>query len=167
MWRRIWLRPFRAARWQTLSGIAYAPVAVVAARLLQAADRTPLGRLWGSDPAKRETIARSAPCGIRCFSRTRAGRQIVMTSFVGGATDPEMTEKPEEEIAAIVQKENARDSRHHGAPITSVVWKHPKALPQYNLGHGHTSRQSARRARNPGPVLCGQLSRRTVNREMR
>ncbi len=24
-----------------------------------------------------------------------------------------------------------------GPPVASAVWKHPKALPQYNLGHGH------------------------------
>jgi len=24
-----------------------------------------------------------------------------------------------------------------GAPVASVVWNYPRALPQYNLGHGH------------------------------
>ena len=63
--------------------------------------------------------------------------RVTMTSFVGGATDPEIAEKPEEEIAAIVEKESARILSITGAPITSAVWKHQKALPQYNLGHGH------------------------------
>src|SRR5262249_22642257 len=41
------------------------------------------------------------------------------------------------EIAALVQTDNSRILQIEGAPIASAVWKHPKALPQYNLGHSH------------------------------
>jgi oxygen-dependent protoporphyrinogen oxidase len=60
-----------------------------------------------------------------------------ITSFVGGATEPEVLEKPDDEIAALVQDENSKILGITGAPVASEVWKHPKALPQYNLGHGH------------------------------
>jgi oxygen-dependent protoporphyrinogen oxidase len=62
---------------------------------------------------------------------------VTMTSFIGGATEPEIVEKPEEEIAAIVQDENARVLQITGPPVAGAVWRHAKALPQYNLGHGH------------------------------
>jgi oxygen-dependent protoporphyrinogen oxidase len=58
--------------------------------------------------------------------------------MIGGATDPEIVEKRDEEILAVVLEEASRILAITGQPIVSRVWKHPKALPQYNLGHGHT-----------------------------
>ena len=60
-----------------------------------------------------------------------------MTSFIGGATDIEIVQHSEEEIARIVQDENARILGITGPPIESAVWGYTRALPQYNLGHGH------------------------------
>jgi len=121
----------------TLSGIAYAGVAVVAAgydshQIGPALDgfgflvprsekRRTLGTVWNSS-----LFPGRAPVG-RC----------TITSFVGGATEPDILEKPDDEIAALVQDENAKILGIIGAPVASAVWKHPKALPQYNLGHGH------------------------------
>ena len=66
-----------------------------------------------------------------------AGR-TTLTGMIGGATDPEIVEKRDEEILAVVLEEASRILAITGQPIVSRVWKHPKALPQYNLGHGHT-----------------------------
>ena len=63
--------------------------------------------------------------------------QMVITSFIGGATDPEIAQKPSEEIAAMVEKDHKAILGTTGPPIASMVWVHQKALPQYNLGHGH------------------------------
>ena len=82
--------------------------------------------------------------------------RVTLTSFVGGATDPEIVAKQDEEIEAIVQDENARILEITGQPVVSRVWKHPKALPQYNLGHGHvveTVRESERAI--PGLYFAG------------
>jgi oxygen-dependent protoporphyrinogen oxidase len=51
-----------------------------------------------------------------------------------------MMERTDEEIAAIVQEDHAQILGITGSPITTAVWKHAKALPQYNLGHGHVVR---------------------------
>jgi len=125
---------------QTLSGIAYAPAAVVAAgyyarQFAQAPEgfgflvpRSEkyhiLGTVWSSS-----LFPGRAPDG-----------KVAITSFAGGATDPEIVDRPEEEIAAIVEAENARILGITGPPLTTAVWKHPKALPQYNLGHAHIVR---------------------------
>jgi oxygen-dependent protoporphyrinogen oxidase len=121
----------------TLSGIAYAGVAVVASgydshQMGPALDgfgflvprsekRRTLGTVWNSS-----LFPGRAPLG-----------SFAITSFVGGATEPDVLEKPDDEIAAIVQDENAKILGITGPPVASAVWKHPKALPQYNLGHGH------------------------------
>lgn len=70
--------------------------------------------------------------------RGREGR-VTLTSFVGGATDTEILEKTDEEILAVVQDDNARILKITGQPIISRLWRHAKALPQYNLGHGHVA----------------------------
>ena len=48
--------------------------------------------------------------------------------------------KTDDEIAAIVEEDHAQILDITGPPITTAVWKHAKALPQYNLGHGHVVR---------------------------
>jgi oxygen-dependent protoporphyrinogen oxidase len=120
-----------------LSGIAYAPVAVVAAAyharqighstdgfgfLVPRSEKLhTLGTVWNSS----------------LFPGRGRDGMVVMTSFAGGSTEPEIVEKSAEEIAAIVQDENARVLQITGPPMACTVWRHLKALPQYNLGHGH------------------------------
>jgi oxygen-dependent protoporphyrinogen oxidase len=121
----------------TLSGIAYAPVAVIANGYYA---RQFVGELAGFGVL----IPRSE--GIRTLGtvfnsalflgRAPAGSATI-TSFVGGATDPGIVYEPEQEIGKIVTGENSALLQITGAPITQAVWRHPKALPQYNLGHGH------------------------------
>jgi oxygen-dependent protoporphyrinogen oxidase len=83
--------------------------------------RRTLGTVWNSS-----LFPGRAPLG-----------SFAITSFVGGATEPDVLEKPDDEIAFIVHDENAKILGITGPPVASAVWKHPKALPQYNLGHGH------------------------------
>jgi protoporphyrinogen/coproporphyrinogen III oxidase len=58
------------------------------------------------------------------------------TSFLGGATDPEMCKQPEDVIARIARAELAKVLGITGAPVAEHVSRWERALPQYNLGHG-------------------------------
>jgi oxygen-dependent protoporphyrinogen oxidase len=81
---------------------------------------------------------------------------VVLTSFIGGATDPQVISLAEDEIAAIVEKENAQALRITGSPAGRAVHRYSRALPQYNLGH--TAIMAALRvelARFPGLFLTG------------
>ncbi|HUA02181.1 MAG TPA: protoporphyrinogen oxidase [Candidatus Aquilonibacter sp.] len=120
-----------------LSGIAYASLAVVGTayhRKQAGADLDGFGVLIPR-AEKHHTL------GIVWNSSLFAGRapegQMVLTSFVGGATDPKMIAKTDQEIMALVQEEHAKILGITGSPIQAAVWKHAKALPQYNLGHGY------------------------------
>jgi protoporphyrinogen/coproporphyrinogen III oxidase len=123
-----------------LSGIAYASMAVVGTgyRTRQAAATLDGFGVLIPRSEKHRTL------GIVWNSSLFQGRapdgQMVLTSFVGGATDPEIVEKTDQEIAAIVEEDQSRILGITGSPITTAVWKHAKALPQYNLGHGHVVR---------------------------
>jgi len=66
--------------------------------------------------------------------RAPAGH-VSMTSFVGGATDPEIATWPDDKVAATVHAEMARVSQIRGTPVLQRLRRYDRALPQYNLGH--------------------------------
>ena len=120
-----------------LSGVVYASLAVVATGYYKKQASAPLDGFGVLIPRseKHRTL------GIVWNSSLFAGRapdgQMAITSFLGGTTDPGIAQKPAEEIAAIVQKDHEEILGMTGSPIQSMIWVHQKALPQYNLGHGH------------------------------
>jgi oxygen-dependent protoporphyrinogen oxidase len=140
----------------TLSGIAYAPVAVVAAEYYAQQIGHPLQGFGFLVPRSEKLHILGTVLNSSLFpGRAREG-QAVMTSFVGGATNPEIVQKPEGEIADLVHAENARVLNIAGLPILTAVFRYPKALPQYNLGHGHIVEaiRDGERA-NPGLFFSG------------
>ncbi|HXA56228.1 MAG TPA: protoporphyrinogen oxidase [Candidatus Acidoferrum sp.] len=150
------VRPFASALADTLSGIAYASVAVFSAGYHAKQLNAPLDGFGVLIPRseKHRTL------GIVFNSSLFAGRapegQLAITSFLGGATDPELLEESDDRIAAIAEKDSAAILGISGQPIASAVWRHPKALPQYNLGHAHIvgSLRDAER-RHPGLFFSG------------
>ncbi|MGB0034492.1 MAG: protoporphyrinogen oxidase [Candidatus Acidiferrales bacterium] len=120
-----------------LSGIAYAPVAVIAAAYYRRQLVRPMNGFGFLVPRSEKLRTLGTIWNSSLFTgRAREG-MLVLTSFAGGASDPEIVGKSEDEIAGIVQNENARVLNITGPPVTAAVWRYPRALPQYNLGHGH------------------------------
>jgi protoporphyrinogen/coproporphyrinogen III oxidase len=122
---------------QTLSGIPYAPVAVIAAGYYARQLAQPLVGFGFLVPRSEKVRTLGTVWNSSLFAGRAPEGCVAMTSFIGGATDPETVEKPEDTIAAITHDENGRILGISGPPFVSVVWKYGKALPQYNLGHGH------------------------------
>jgi len=80
----------------------------------------------------------------------------LLTSFVGGATNPEVIKQPPDELVALVHREIKPLIQLREGPIFSNVSVWPRALPQYNLGH--TARLGAidkHRAAYPGLYFVG------------
>jgi len=78
-----------------------------------------LGSVWNSS-----LFAGRAPEGY-----------ALLTSFVGGATNPAIIQKSPEELVSLVHREIAPILSIRNQPIFSNVTIWPRALPQYNLGH--------------------------------
>jgi oxygen-dependent protoporphyrinogen oxidase len=78
-----------------------------------------LGTVWNSS-----LFAERAPEGY-----------VLLTSFVGGATDPAATALSAEEIVALVHGEIAPLLTIRRPPAFSAAQVYRRALPQYNLGH--------------------------------
>jgi oxygen-dependent protoporphyrinogen oxidase len=136
--------------------IEYAPIAIVAAgyRCDQVRDAgngfgflvprseglRVLGTVWNSS-----LFPGRAPENMACF-----------TSFAGGATDPTLCGMTEDEIAELICGEVGRVLGITGPPVTRLVHRYARALPQYNLGHSETvSALGAAASSVPGLFLAG------------
>jgi oxygen-dependent protoporphyrinogen oxidase len=141
---------------QTLSGIAYASVAVVASTYYRQQVGDPLEGFGFLVPRGEKVRTLGTVWNSSLFpGRAREG-SVTITSFIGGATDPDIMNLHEESIAAIVAEENARILGITGPPVDVAAWKFPRALPQYNLGHGQIVEtiRGAERA-SPGLFFAG------------
>jgi oxygen-dependent protoporphyrinogen oxidase len=153
------LEPISPELARTLAGIAYAAVAVVAAGYYTKQIDQPFEGFGFLVPRSEKYRTLGTVWNSSLFpGRAREG-MLTMTSFVGGATDPETMKRAEQDIAAIVQEENARILGITGPPLASAVWKHPRALPQYNLGHAHIVEAIREAERNiPGLFFSGNYT---------
>jgi protoporphyrinogen/coproporphyrinogen III oxidase len=141
---------------QALSSIAYAPVAVIAAGYHLRQFGMPLDGFGFLVPRREQVRTLGTIWNSSLFPGRAPGGMVSLTSFAGGATDAEIVSRGEDEIAHIIERENGKLLQISGPPVTTSVWRHLRALPQYNLGHGHlveTVRGSTRET--PGLFFTG------------
>jgi len=84
----------------------------------------------------------------------------LLTTFVGGATDPSAAKLSSEELSSLVHREIAPLLAIKSAPTFCNVTIWPRALPQYNLGHSdRLASLNKTLARFPGLFLTGNYLR--------
>ena len=84
----------------------------------------------------------------------------LLTSFVGGTTDPAAAKLNPEELASLVHREISPLLSIRSEPVFSNVTIWPGALPQYNLGHSDRLAAVAKLcSRFPGLWLTGNYLR--------
>jgi oxygen-dependent protoporphyrinogen oxidase len=84
----------------------------------------------------------------------------LLTSFVGGATDPSTAALPTDELASLVHREISTVLSVTGDPIFVSITVWPRALPQYNIGHsGRLSAVAKLLRKHPGIWLAGNYLR--------
>jgi oxygen-dependent protoporphyrinogen oxidase len=119
----------------TLAGIPYAPVAVVA----QAYRREQVEHTLEGFGFLVPRTSKLRTLGVIWNSSLFPGRcptgTVLMTSFLGGAMDPEIVKMDETEIVAQLQEDIGGLLQITHPPIAQRIWRHGRALPQYNLGH--------------------------------
>ena len=86
------------------------------------------------------------------FPSHAAKGSVLMTSFVRTDTGGLMT-APYDVFAQTVEAENSKILGITGEPIERTVWRYPRALPQYNVGHARRVRE-IREAESGLPGLC-------------
>ena len=84
----------------------------------------------------------------------------LLTTFVGGATDADAARLTQEELSTMVHREIAPLLAIRSHPTFCWVTRWPRAIPQYNLGHGDRLASIAKNLRRfPGLFLTGNYLR--------
>jgi oxygen-dependent protoporphyrinogen oxidase len=148
-----------AGRSRLLAELPYAAVAVVAAGYRRQDVAHPLDgfgflRATGGGGAGLRVL------GCLFTSSLFPGRApegcVTLTAFLGGRTDPEAAAWSDERLAVAVQEDLGRALGVRGEPLARAVRRWPRAIPQYERGHGRfVALQSELEGALPGLHLAG------------
>jgi protoporphyrinogen/coproporphyrinogen III oxidase len=143
-----------------LTAIAYAPVAVVSLGYARSAIQHSLDGFGFLVPRSAGLRILGTVWNSSLFPGRAPEGHVLVTSFVGGATDPSIVALDESEIVSIVHRELASVLGISQTPSFSHVqaWQH--AIPQYNLGHlGHVNQLNQLQSKYPSIRLVGNYLR--------
>jgi oxygen-dependent protoporphyrinogen oxidase len=85
---------------------------------------------------------------------------VALAAFLGGRTDPEIVRQDDAQILAAVEDDLRRALGFRGAPVLAMVRRWPRAIPQYETGHGRFVERAAEIERElPGLHLGGSFLR--------
>jgi oxygen-dependent protoporphyrinogen oxidase len=136
--------------------IEYAPVAVVAAGYRRDQLHRACNGFGFLVPRSEGLRVLGTVWNSSLFPGRASENMACFTSFAGGATDPELCGLSEDEIAETICTEVGRILGITGAPVTRMVHRYARALPQYNLGHSEiVSALGAAASAVPGLFLTG------------
>jgi protoporphyrinogen/coproporphyrinogen III oxidase len=118
-----------------LAEVSYAPMAVVSSGYDRAQVRNPLRGFGLMIPRCEKLNTFYSVWNSSVFPGRAPEGKVLMTSFTGGAANPAFVERDEAAIAQIVEREIGAVLEIDGPPVERSVWRYPRALPQFNLGH--------------------------------
>jgi oxygen-dependent protoporphyrinogen oxidase len=130
------LRDVNAAFEPVLGGIEYAPVAVVSLGYRRQDVGHSLDGFGFLVPRSSGLRVLGSVWNSSLFPQRAPAGHVLLTSFVGGATDPGAAKLSSDELAALAHREVAPILPIRAAPVFSHAQVYRRALPQYNLGHG-------------------------------
>ena len=150
-----WSADLRAAT-AFLQRVEYPPVSVVALGFSRDSVRHPLDGFGMLVPAVEDRHILGTIFSSSLFpDRAPAGR-VLLTTFVGGARQPELALLPDDEIERLVRNDLAVLIGVEGTPVFRRVIRWPRAIPQYNLGYGEiVSALEKLEAAHPGLHFVG------------
>ena len=139
-----------------LARIEYAPVAVVAGSYSMEHLRSPLEGFGFLAPRAERLRVLGTVWNSSLFPGRVPEGQTLLTSFVGGMTDPAAAGLPDEALFQTVESELRRVLGLLLAPRARFAQRWSAAIPQYNMGHAALlSRIRAALADAPGILLAG------------
>lgn len=116
--------------------IPYAPVAVVCLGWRRAGVGHPLGGFGFLAPRKEGLRVLGCLFPSEIFPGRAPEGHVALAAFAGGRTDPELVEWDDDRIAAAVAGELRGPLGLKGEAAFRLVRRWPRAIPQYELGHG-------------------------------
>lgn len=116
--------------------IPYAPVAIVSLGWRRADVGHPLEGFGFLSPRKEGLRVLGCLFPSEIFPGRAPEGHVALAAFVGGRTDPEIVGWEDEEIVSTVVSELRGPLSLTGAPAFSRIRRWPRAIPQYEIGHG-------------------------------
>jgi protoporphyrinogen/coproporphyrinogen III oxidase len=140
---------------RALAAIDYAPVAIVAAAYRRQDVGHPIAGFGCLVPkVERRKILGSLFSSSMFENRAPEGT-VILTNFAGGRRNPEMPSLPDAALADAVCRDLATLVDTRAAPLWTAITRWPRAIPQYELGHGQrVAKVDAAEAANPGLWFC-------------
>jgi protoporphyrinogen/coproporphyrinogen III oxidase len=143
-----------------LSPITHAPVAVVSLGYPKSAINHSLDGFGFLVPRSSGLRILGTVWNSSLFPHRAPEGHVLLTSFVGGATDPTAVSLSESEIVSIVHRELAPVLGISQLPAFSHLQAWQRAIPQYNLGHlQHMDQLVALQSKYPSIRLVGNYLR--------
>jgi oxygen-dependent protoporphyrinogen oxidase len=118
-----------------LEKIEYVPVAVVSLGYRRSTVRHPMDGFGFLVPRSSGLRILGTVWNSSLFPDRSPADYVLMTSFVGGALDPQIADVPEAQLAEVVHRELSGILGISVSPVFSNVQLWRQAIPQYNLGH--------------------------------
>jgi oxygen-dependent protoporphyrinogen oxidase len=150
------LQPLQPQISQTLQQFTYPPVACVVLAYPDTAFKEPLRGFGNLVPRNQGIRTLGTIWSSSLFpGRTPPGWQV-LTSFIGGATDPEIANLSSEDIVQVVHQDLQQILLSQAVqPKVLAVHLWPRAIPQYTLGHCQRLNQIDQHLKQmPGLYLC-------------
>lgn len=141
-----------------LADIPYAPVVSVALGFRRADVRHSLEGFGFLAPRKEDLRLLGCLFPSSLFAHRAPADHVALAAFAGGRTDPAILELDDGEIAAFVHAELDRALGLGDQPVLRVIRRWPRAIPQYEMGHGrHVAFVDALERENPGLYVGGNV----------
>ena len=129
------LKPLAPAAADALSQIEYAPVAVVSLGYRRADVAHSLNGFGFLVPRSVGLRILGTVWSSSLFPNRAPADHVQVTSFLGGATDPETVSLSDSSLVDLAHRELTAILGLKSRPIVSRVTTYENAIPQYNLGH--------------------------------
>jgi oxygen-dependent protoporphyrinogen oxidase len=143
-----------------LGGIAYVPVAIVSLGYRKSDVGHPLEGFGFLVPRSASLEILGSVWNSSLFPNRAPDGKVLLTSFVGGATNPQAATRSSQALISLVHREIAPVLKLRQEPAFSNVEIYQRAIPQYNLGHGERlAALEALRAKYSGLWLVGNYLR--------
>lgn len=119
-----------------LRSVEYPPVTVVAMGFSRDCVRHPLDGFGMLVPAAENRNTLGTIFSSSLFPGRAPEGHVLLTTFVGGARQPELAAASDEELDRLARKDLAALLGVEGTPVFRRVIRWPRAIPQYNVGYG-------------------------------
>jgi protoporphyrinogen/coproporphyrinogen III oxidase len=141
-----------------LASIEYAPI-VVAATSLPVEGLTYSHRGFGFLVAKGERLnILGTVFNSSLFADRAPDKRLLLTTFLGGATKPEVFDWPDQRVWDVVCSEIKQVLKTSVPPDPVALFRHRRAIPQYTIGHrARTEGLRNELKRCPGLFVAGNF----------